>query len=66
MDGEVLLERRPPAGILGRVVELSRMYVGSDIVDWCRDRLGLTVIVERPWTVVRQFQPLSSRYRRRK
>jgi A/G-specific adenine glycosylase len=25
----------------------------SDIVDWCRDRLGLTVIVERPWTVVR-------------
>ena len=53
MDGEVLLERRPPAGIWGGLWSFPECALESDIVDWCRDRLGLTVIVERPWTVVR-------------
>ncbi len=52
-DGEVLLERRPPLGIWGGLWSFPECALECDIADWCRDRLGLTVIVERPWTVVR-------------
>ncbi|MGB5065731.1 MAG: A/G-specific adenine glycosylase [Candidatus Competibacter sp.] len=52
-DGEVLLERRPPLGIWGGLWSFPECALTCDITDWCRERLGLSVVVERPWTVVR-------------
>ncbi len=52
-DGEVLLERRPPLGIWGGLWSFPECALECDIADWCRERLGLTIIAERPWTVVR-------------
>lgn len=40
--GEVLLHRRPPAGIWGGLWSLPEMAPGSEPTDWCRRRLGCT------------------------
>ena len=52
-NGEVLLERRPPLGIWGGLWSFPECALECDITDWCRARLGLSVVVEQPWTVVR-------------
>jgi A/G-specific adenine glycosylase len=38
--GEVLLQRRAPAGIWGGLWSLPELDVGADPADWCRSRLG--------------------------
>jgi A/G-specific adenine glycosylase len=38
--GEVLLQRRPPAGIWGELWSLPELDPGADPADWCRSRLG--------------------------
>lgn len=38
--GELLLERRPPAGIWGGLWSLPELDAGGDPADWCRSRLG--------------------------
>lgn len=40
--GEILLERRPPAGIWGGLWSLPETAPGTDPADWCRERLGRT------------------------
>lgn len=52
-NNEVLLERRPPAGIWGGLWSFPECPVEADVADWCRERLGLIVIVEPPWRVMR-------------
>jgi len=39
--GEVLLERRPPAGVWGGLWSLPECSPEQDIADWCRSRLGV-------------------------
>jgi A/G-specific adenine glycosylase len=41
--GEILLERRPPAGIWGGLWSLPECPAGSDAVDWIRQRFGWSV-----------------------
>jgi len=43
-DGDVLLARRPPAGIWGGLWSLPECDPETDIGNWCRKRLGLEVI----------------------
>jgi A/G-specific adenine glycosylase len=38
--GEILLERRPPAGIWGGLWSLPETAPGSDLAVWCQERLG--------------------------
>lgn len=38
--GEILVERRPPAGIWGGLWSLPEAAPGTDPADWCRERLG--------------------------
>ncbi|MDG4555320.1 MAG: A/G-specific adenine glycosylase [Candidatus Competibacter sp.] len=52
-DGAVLLEHRPPLGIWGGLWSFPECALECDIADWCREKLGLSVAVERPWTVMR-------------
>ncbi|MBL8260633.1 MAG: A/G-specific adenine glycosylase [Candidatus Competibacteraceae bacterium] len=52
-DGEVLLERRPPAGIWGGLWSFPECPAEVSVADWCQDRFGLEVEVERPWKVLR-------------
>lgn len=52
-NGEVLLERRPPAGVWGGLWSLPECPLDVDVADWCRERLGLTAAVEAPWKVLR-------------
>jgi len=51
--GEILLERRPPTGIWGGLWSLPECPLDTDVVEWCRERLGLPVAVGSPWPVVR-------------
>ncbi|MEA3277062.1 MAG: A/G-specific adenine glycosylase [Pseudomonadota bacterium] len=39
-DGEILLERRPPAGVWGGLWSLPECAPEIEISHWCRDRLG--------------------------
>ena len=39
--GEILLERRPPAGIWGGLWSLPECQCGQDVGVWCRERLGV-------------------------
>jgi A/G-specific adenine glycosylase len=39
--GEILLERRPPAGIWGGLWGLPECDSGQNAEDWCRERLGV-------------------------
>jgi A/G-specific adenine glycosylase len=52
-EGEVLLERRPPVGVWGGLWSFPECPLEVDIADWCRERLGLTVVVSPPWSMVR-------------
>ena len=42
--GEVLLERRPPAGVWGGLWSLPECETGADPADWCLRNLGLTPV----------------------
>lgn len=50
---EVLLERRPPVGIWGGLWSFPECSLEVDVTHWCQERLGLTVIVEPSWAVLR-------------
>lgn len=52
-DRDVLLERRPPAGIWGGLWSFPECPPEVEIADWCRRRLGLQVAIGRSWTVLR-------------
>ena len=41
-EGEVLLERRPPAGVWGGLWSLPECAIDADPDDWCHRHLGLT------------------------
>jgi A/G-specific adenine glycosylase len=46
--GEVLLERRPPAGVWGGLWSLPECRPGCDPADWCHSRLGaVPILVEK-------------------
>jgi A/G-specific adenine glycosylase len=51
--GKVLLEHRPPVGIWGGLWSLPECPLEADIGYWCQERLGLTVKIGSPWTVLR-------------
>jgi len=51
--GEILLERRPPVGIWGGLWSFPECPLEADVVDWCRQQLGLRVTVEPPWQNLR-------------
>jgi A/G-specific adenine glycosylase len=42
-DGEILLERRPAAGIWGGLWSLPECPAGDDAIDWVRERFGWPV-----------------------
>jgi A/G-specific adenine glycosylase len=50
--GEVLLERRPPAGIWGGLWSLPEVAHGQPLEAWCREHLGLEVRVLEKWSCV--------------
>jgi len=46
--GEILLERRPPAGIWGGLWSLPECELDQEASDWCQDHLGIgAVLVEK-------------------
>jgi A/G-specific adenine glycosylase len=49
----VLLERRPPAGIWGGLWSLPECPRDADVVDWCREHLGMAVTAQAPWSPLR-------------
>jgi A/G-specific adenine glycosylase len=51
--GEILLERRPPAGVWGGLWSLPECPPRVDLARWCRRELGLGVRVTTQWPVVR-------------
>jgi len=50
---EVLLERRPSAGIWGGLWSFPEMPPGHDVGEWCRTTLGVSVRDRVAWPVVR-------------
>lgn len=52
-EDEVLLERRPPVGIWGGLWSFPECSPEANIADWCRERLGLAVVIGQPWSVLR-------------
>jgi A/G-specific adenine glycosylase len=50
---ELLLERRPAAGIWGGLWSFPELDADTDIDRWCEDRLGLVVEHAEGWPVVR-------------
>ena len=53
LDGTVLLEKRPPAGIWGGLWSFPECPDDVDVNDWCRDALGLAIDDVQAWTVLR-------------
>ena len=52
-EDTVLLERRPPVGVWGGLWGFPECPLEVDIADWCRERWGWEVTVEKPWGVLR-------------
>lgn len=52
-EDTVLLERRPPVGVWGGLWSFPECPPEADIAVWCRERLGLEVVVGIPWSVRR-------------
>ncbi len=50
---EVLLEKRPPAGIWGGLWSFPEMSTKDRPVDWCRDKLGISATDIERWPVIR-------------
>jgi A/G-specific adenine glycosylase len=53
LQGEVLLEKRPPTGVWGGLWSFPECSPDSDAEAWCRDILGLIVIDIQAWAVLR-------------
>jgi A/G-specific adenine glycosylase len=51
--GEILLERRPPAGIWGGLWSLPEIDHGQPLDAWCREHVGLDVCLIEEWPCVR-------------
>ncbi len=51
--GEVLLQRRPPAGIWGGLWSLPECDSAADVADWCRQRLGCEATDVENWAMLR-------------
>ncbi|MFA7096358.1 MAG: A/G-specific adenine glycosylase [Gammaproteobacteria bacterium] len=51
--GEVLLERRPPAGVWGGLWSFPECDPADDVRAWCRERLGMRVGAVREWPPLR-------------
>jgi A/G-specific adenine glycosylase len=52
-DGEVLLEKRPPAGVWGGLWGFPECPPGTDLAGWCRQRLAVELIEQQSWSVMR-------------
>jgi A/G-specific adenine glycosylase len=50
---EVLLQRRPPAGIWGGLLSLPEIPPDESVTQWCADNLGITVKTQQTWPPVR-------------
>jgi len=50
---EVLLEKRPPAGIWGGLWSFPELSAEDVPVSWCRDKLGITAVNIERWPVMR-------------
>ncbi|CDH44830.1 A/G-specific adenine glycosylase [Candidatus Contendibacter odensensis] len=53
LEGEVLLERRPPVGVWGGLWSFPECPLEVDIAAWCQEQFGLTVVVKPPWGMIR-------------
>jgi A/G-specific adenine glycosylase len=53
INGEVILERRPPAGIWGGLWSLPECPQDEDISAWCQQRYGYQVTDIETWDVLR-------------
>jgi len=51
--GEILLERRPPAGVWGGLWSLPEIDHGQALDAWCREHMGLGVHVVEEWPCLR-------------
>ncbi|KPK40682.1 MAG: A/G-specific adenine glycosylase [Gammaproteobacteria bacterium SG8_47] len=51
--GEVLLQRRPPAGIWGGLWSLPECASDIDVRHWCRERLGCELAEREDWAPLR-------------
>lgn len=51
--GEILLEHRPPVGVWGGLWSFPECSLEADVVEWCREQLGLSVAVAPAWRVLR-------------
>jgi A/G-specific adenine glycosylase len=52
-DGEVLLEKRPPAGVWGGLWGFPECPAETELVGWCRQRLGVEITEQQNWSVMR-------------
>jgi len=52
-NGEVLLEKRPPAGIWGGLWSFPEMTASDPVDVWCRRTMGIEVRSMKQWPVVR-------------
>lgn len=52
-NGEVLLEHRSPVGIWGGLWSFPECPLDVNVVDWCREQWGLTVMIEPQWRILR-------------
>ena len=50
---EILLERRPPAGIWGGLLSFPEMALSEKVDQWCREHLGAQVLVHNEWPGLR-------------
>ncbi len=50
---ELLIEKRPPTGIWGGLWGFPELEAESDVRDWCKQELGLSVKNTRTWPVMR-------------
>ena len=50
---EILLQRRPPAGIWGGLLGFPEIRPGQSVKSWCKQQLGLSVVEQNHWPLLR-------------
>jgi A/G-specific adenine glycosylase len=50
---EILLEKRPPAGIWGGLLSFPELEVSGEVASWCRAQLGASVRDCHTWPTLR-------------
>jgi len=50
---EILLEKRPPAGIWGGLLSFPELEVNSEVAQWCKNRFGAGVRYTAVWPTLR-------------